>query len=278
AAARRHLGAALRDAAVAAVAWRDREAPEPGAPGAPLALALTALEGADALADNMPAGTIFALRPAAGPGPGAAFLAPGRVQVAAGFAAYGPRTLLALTGGAGVRIFALDPREDAFRLVRDGVRLPAESPRYAIDAAQGRHWEAPVRAFAEDCARGADGPRGRDFAHAWCGSLVAGAQRILSRGGLHVCPADARRGRAEGHVRLVHEAAPLALLMEAAGGAATDGRGTPVLDLSPAGLHGRTPFAFGSAGEVDCLAKYHDGRRHAAGRSPLFAPRGLLRA
>jgi fructose-1,6-bisphosphatase I len=272
AAARLAFAQALRDAPVAAIAWRGGERPERWAAGAALVLALCPLEGADDLDGGMPAGTLFSLRPA-GPDPEAAFLAPGRTQVAAGFVTYGPRTLLTVTDGATTTVRVLDPRSSTFR-PGSVVRIPEASPRCAGGGARARHGEAPVRAFVEDHRRGADEPRGQDVSQAWCASLAAGAQRVLSRGGLHPCPAETEREGAS--VRLVHEAAPVALAIEAAGGAATDGRGRAILDLAAATLDQRTPLAFGSAHEVARLARDHDEDR-GAGRSPLFAVRGLLR-
>ncbi|ACL55363.1 fructose 1,6-bisphosphatase [Methylobacterium nodulans] len=274
-AVRSRFTAALRDAPTALLALREAEHDEVLDPAASLAVALSPLDGADNLAGNLPAGTIFSLRPA---GDGAPFRQPGRSQVAAGFVTYGPRTDLALTWGRGVRIFTLDPASGAFHLTRDAVTIPPTSPLYAVDAANARFWEAPVRAFVDDCLRGSEGPRGQDFAMGWSTSLAAGAHHILARGGVQLMPGETRRGCANGQTRLVHEAAAIALVMEAAGGAATDGRDGPILDLKALDLHQRTPFVFGSAEEVACVGKYHDGRRHTGARSPLFGQRGLLRA
>ncbi|MGY2052856.1 fructose-bisphosphatase [Methylobacterium sp. JK268] len=273
------FAAALRGTPTGLLAVPRCEHPEAIDPAGPLAVALTPLEGLDNLPGNRPAGTLFAVRPAGD----TAFAEPGRAQIAAGAVTYGPRTDLALTWRVGggvsrVRVFTLDPASGAFRLAREAVTIPPTSPHYAIDAAQARFWEAPIRAFVDDCLRGSEGPRGQDFAMAWCASLAAGTHRVLARGGVHLLPAEARRGRANGRTRLVHEAAPVALLIEAAGGAATDGSGAPILDLPALDLQQRTPLVFGSTEEVTCVGKYHDGRRHTGARSPLFGQRGLLRA
>ncbi|MET7245633.1 fructose-bisphosphatase [Methylobacterium sp. EM32] len=248
AAARRIFAEALRGAEIAALAWRDAERPEPRLPGAAYVLALSALEGADDLEGGMPAGTLFSLRPA-GPDPEAAFLAPGRAQVAAGFVVYGPRTLLTLTDGTATTTRILDPRSGTFR--------PPAVLRLPPDAIGG------------DGARGGQGARAAPLA-----SLAACAQRVLTRGGLHLRPADLR---ADGGLRLVHEAAPVALAVEAAGGAATDERGRAILDLAAGGLDRTTPLAIGPVRAVTDLARRLEADRDAGG-SPLFAPRGLLRA
>ena len=69
----------------------------------------------------------------------------------------------------------------------------------------------------------------------------------------------------------------MALLIEQAGGAATDGV-LPILDLAPSSLHQRTPLVFGSAHEVARIARYHTEPSHISERSPLFGYRGLFRA
>ncbi|AWN53363.1 fructose-bisphosphatase [Methylobacterium sp. 17Sr1-1] len=253
AAARRIFAEALRGAEIAALAWRDAERPEPRLAGAAYVLALSALEGADDLEGGMPAGTLFSLRPA-GPDPEAAFLAPGRTQVAAGFVVYGPRTLLTLTDGAATTTRVLDPRSGTFR------------PPAVL--------RVPPEAIGGEAARGAQGARTAPLA-----SLAACAQRVLTRGGLHLRPADLRVADlgAEAGLRLVHEAAPIALAVEAAGGAATDERGRAILDLAAGGLDRTTPLAIGPARAVADLARRLEADRDAGG-SPLFAPRGLLRA
>ncbi|SFV16434.1 fructose-1,6-bisphosphatase I [Methylobacterium sp. 174MFSha1.1] len=242
AAARRIFAEALRGAEIAALAWRDAERPEPRLAGADYVLALSPLEGADDLEGGMPAGTLFSLRPA-GPDPEAAFLAPGRTQVAAGFVVYGPRTLLTLTDGTATTTRILDPRSGTFR--------PPAVLRVPPDAIGG------------------EGTRAAPLA-----SLAACAQRVLTRGGLHLRPADLREN---GGLRLVHEAAPIALAVEAAGGAATDERGRAILDLPAGRLDRTTPLAIGPARAVADLARRLEADRDAGG-SPLFAPRGLLRA
>jgi fructose-1,6-bisphosphatase I len=234
AAVRRIFAEALRGSEVAAIAWDDGTDPEPWTPGAGLVLALCPLEGADDLAGGMPAGTLFSLRPA-GSDPLAAFLAPGRSQVAAGFITYGPRTLLTLGDGTTTTTRILDRR---------GLVHPPVVLRVPEAEARGDQSGAP----------GAGG------------SLAAAVQGVLVHGGQH------RRGGA-GEVRLVHAAAAVALAIEGAGGAATNGRGRAILDIPADSLHQGTPLALGAGRDVASLARALD-----ADRSPLFTPRGLLRA
>ena len=109
----------------------------------------------------------------------------------------------------------------------------------------------------------------------WVASLVAETHRILMRGGIFLYPSDDREGYAHGRLRLVYECAPIAMVIEQAGGRATDGV-DPILGKTPVKLHERTPFVFGSANKVARLAAYHD--MPDAEVSPLFGQRGLFKA
>jgi fructose-1,6-bisphosphatase I len=242
----------------------------------PLALAIDPLDGSSNIDTNISIGTIFSILPA-GPGaPEESFLQPGRKQLAAGFFIYGPQLALALTFGAGTRIFVHSPRLGTFvETARPAIAERTEE--FAINASNYRHWDDAVRLYVDDCLRGATGPREKDFNMRWIASLVADAYRILIRGGVFLYPGDARRGYASGRLRLVYEANPIALLVEQAGGSATDGL-TPILDVLPASLHQRTPFVFGAAKEVARIGRYHTEPSVIAERAPLFGHRGLFRA
>ena len=106
-------------------------------------------------------------------------------------------------------------------------------------------------------------------------SLVAEAYRILVRGGVFLYPGDGRPGYAHGRLRLVYEANPIAFLIEQAGGQATDGIDA-ILDRTPAHLHERTPFVFGSPVNVARVSAYHD--LPEAETAALFGSRGLFRS
>lgn len=270
---------ALQAAPVAEVASEEADDVMRLNPGAPLAVAIDPLDGSSNIGVNMAVGTIFGIRPAVQDeaNPIASFTTPGTAQLAAGFVTYGPATALVLTLGYGTQVYVLDRAERAFRLTHPALDVPATAKEYAINASNARHWEGPIKAFVEDCLRGAEGPRDKDYNMRWLGSLVADAQRVLMRGGVFLYPGDQRKGYAQGRLRLLYEAAPIAMLMEQAGAGATDGE-RRILDIQAAGIHERVPLVFGSTEEVACVAKYYDGRNHAAGRSPLFGQRGLMRS
>lgn len=268
---------ALRGMPAAAVLSEEAEEPEPLAPGAPLVVAIDPLDGSSNIDTNAPVGTIFSILPAIrGASLPAAFLQPGWRQVAAGFLIYGPQTALALTFGDGTAVFTREPASGRFLCTTERVAIPPRACEYAINGANERHWEEPVRLYVADCQAGAAGPRGVDFNTRWIASLVAEAFRIMVRGGVYLYPADGRRGYQQGRLRLIYEANPIALLVEQAGGAATDGV-HPILDIVPTSAHQHTPLVFGARAEVAEVARYyHDPLVHAS-RAPLFGTRSLFR-
>jgi len=184
----------------------------------------------------------------------AAFLQPGRSQVAAGFAVYGPTTVFVLTVGDGAYGFTLDRETYTFVQTHPEIRIPEDTQEFAINASNMRRWEPPVKRYIEECLAGKDGPRGKDFNMRWVASMVADVFRVLSRGGIFMYPRDAKNK--EGRLRLMYEANPMALIVEQAGGAATDGR-SRILDLQPKALHQRVAVVLGSKNEVERVAGYH---------------------
>jgi fructose-1,6-bisphosphatase I len=184
------------------------------------------------------------------------FLQPGASQVAAGYCIYGPSTMLVLTIGHGTHAFTLDREQGAFVLTKHGMRVPEETKEFAINMSNKRHWEAPMQAYVDDLLAGREGPRGKDFNMRWIASMVADVHRILTRGGIFIYPWDRKDPTKAGKLRLMYEANPMGLLIEQAGGAATDGR-RRILDIAPDGLHQRVPVFLGSKAEVEAVTGYH---------------------
>jgi len=271
----------LRGTGVAVVGSEESPEPVPLNEAGSLAVAIDPLDGSSNIDTNLSVGTIFAILPmapaATAEGLHAAFLQPGNRQLAAGFVIYGPMTTLVLTLRAGVQVFTFDRDTGSFVLTGSGVTIAAGKREYAINASNYRHWDAAVRAYVDDCVAGADGPREAEFNMRWTASLVAEAYRILARGGVFLYPRDARPGYQQGRLRLVYEANPIALVMEEAGGAATEGEHR-ILDIEPTALHQRVPLVFGSRDKVERVGAYHNGTVLQGERSPLFGRRGLFRA
>ncbi len=216
------------------------------------------LDGSSNIDVNISVGTIFSVLKNA-PGEGepneAAFLQPGRDQVAAGYALYGPSTMLVLTIGHGVHGFTLDREMGSFVYTHPFMSVPHETSEYAINASNYRHWEPPVKRYIDELVQGKDGPRGRDFNLRWVASMVADVHRILTRGGVFMYPVDAKCRDKGGRLRLMYEASPMAMLIEQAGGAASTGR-ERILDVIPQKLHQRVPVVLGSAAEVERVEDY----------------------
>ncbi|KAB7643747.1 class 1 fructose-bisphosphatase [Polymorphobacter fuscus] len=239
-----------------------------------VAVAFDPLDGSSNIASNGLIGTIFSVLPDIGGA--ASFFQPGRAQVAAGYVLFGPQTSLGLTIGNGTQLYVLDPVDHVFRLVDIDVHVPPQTREYAINGSNHRHWGATVRAYVDDCIAGTDGPRGADTNTRWVAAVVADAHRILCRGGVYLYPRDLRPGYEQGRLRLLYEASPIAFLIEQAGGKAFDGR-TRILDLVPTAIHQRVPLIFGSADEIDRIARYKSDPNLVVGRAPLFHRRGLFK-
>ncbi len=247
---------------LAAMASEEMEAPYPIPNRYPMGeflLLFDPLDGSSNIDVNVSIGTIFSVLklPEGVTEPTEAhFLQPGSRQLAAGYAVYGPSTLLVLTVGDGVACFTLDRETGSWSLTADRMQIPEETREFAINASNARHWYPPVRRYVDELLAGKDGPRGKDFNMRWVASMVADVHRTLSRGGIFMYPADKREPDKPGKLRLLYEANPMSMLVEQAGGAATDGR-TRILDIQPSKLHQRVPVFLGSKAEVARVTAYH---------------------
>jgi fructose-1,6-bisphosphatase I len=245
---------------LAALASEEMELPHPiptHYPRGEYLLLFDPLDGSSNIDVNVSVGTIFSVLrcpPGASGSDERAFLQPGTAQVAAGFAVYGPTTVLVLTVGDGTHAFTLDRETYTFLRTQADIRIPQDTQEFAINVSNMRRWEPPVKRYIDECLAGKDGPRGKDFNMRWVASMVADVYRILSRGGIFMYPRDAKNK--DGRLRLMYEANPMAFIVEQAGGAATDGR-TRILELQPQKLHQRVAVMLGSKNEVERVTSYH---------------------
>ena len=218
------------------------------------------LDGSSNIDINVSVGTIFSVLrcpEGADPTQEAAFLQPGTAQVAAGYAVYGPTTLLVLSIGDGVACFTLDREVGSFVLTQEKLEIPADTKEFAINMSNQRHWEAPVQRYVGELLDGSKGPRGKDFNMRWVASMVADVHRIMTRGGIFLYPLDAKLKEKGGKLRLMYEANPMAYIVEQAGGAASTGC-QRILELQPSALHQRVPVILGSRNEVAVAVAYHE--------------------
>jgi fructose-1,6-bisphosphatase I/sedoheptulose-1,7-bisphosphatase len=184
------------------------------------------------------------------------YLLAGKQQVAAGYAIYGPCTMLVLTTGQGTHGFTLDRVNKQFLLTHPNMQVPVDTQEYAINSSNQRFWEAPIKRYITECKSGAAGRREKDFNMRWIGSMVADIHRILTRGGIYLYPKDSKDSTKLGRLRLMYEANPMAMLVEQAGGAASTGR-MRMLDVLPEHIHQRIPIIIGSKNEVEHIERYH---------------------
>jgi len=247
----------------------------------PYLLIFDPLDGSSNTDVNVSVGTIFSVlrHTKIGDPTVADYLRPGVEQVAAGYAIYGPATMLVLTVGKGTHGFTLDREIGNFILTHPNLQIPADTSEFAINTSNERFWEPPVQRYVAECKAGKTGPRGRDFNTRWIASMVADVHRILMRGGIFMYPKDTKDPSKPGRLRLMYEANPIGMIIEQAGGAASTGRGR-ILEVQPSSLHQRVPVMLGSRNEIERLERYHaeyDRGEDTAFESPLFKERSLYR-
>jgi fructose-1,6-bisphosphatase I len=218
------------------------------------------LDGSSNIDANVTIGTIFALLRRRSPHEEpilADALRPGREIVAAGYAVYGPSTMVVVATGHGVDAFTLDPNVGEFFLSHPNIRIPDRGNCFSCNEGNYSRWSPQIRKWV-DWIKSADKAEGLPYGHRYVGSLVADAHRTLLKGGIFAYPADEKSP--EGKLRLLYEANPMAYIMEQAGGAATNGE-ERILDIMPDSLHQRTPLVLGSRSDVLAFRQFVRGER-----------------
>lgn len=222
------------------------------------------LDGSSNIDVNVSIGTIFSVLKAPQKEGGQAvteadFLQPGSSQVVAGYAVYGPQTMLVLTVGAGVAVFTLDREQGAWVLTNDNLQIPADTKEFSINMSNMRHWDTPVKRYIDDCLAGEEGPLAKNYNMRWIASMVADVHRLLTRGGIFMYPWDKREPNKPGKLRLMYEANPMSFIVEQAGGRAITGT-ERIMDIQPDQLHQRVSVVLGSRNEVDRVKSYFDAK------------------
>jgi fructose-1,6-bisphosphatase I len=178
------------------------------------------------------------------------FLRYGHEQVAAGYFLYGSSTMLVYTVGSGVHGFTLDPSVGEFLLSHPYIKIPERGGIYSVNEANSMYWDEPTNATI-DYFKSSRTHLGKPYTSRYIGSMVADFHRNMMYGGIYMYPADRKDPvKANGKLRLLCEAAPMAFIAEQAGGAATDGKGR-ILDIRAKALHERTPLFIGSRKDVE---------------------------
>ncbi len=214
------------------------------------------LDGSSNIDVNISIGTIFSVLPKpVGELNTASFLQSGRQQLASGYVLYGPQTILVLTVKHGIAMFTLN-KNNQFQLTQENTQIPVQAAEFAINMSNQRHWQAPMQEYIAELLAGKTGTRGKDYNMRWVASMVAEVHRILIRGGIFTYPQDQRDPSKPGKLRLMYEANPMSLLIEQAGGVATNTREN-ILDIQPDQLHQRVAVVLGSKAEVDYITAKH---------------------
>ena len=205
------------------------------------------LDGSSNIEVNVSIGTIFSIyRRVSSVGTIAKaedFLQPGNMQVASGYIVYGSSTMMVIATKRGVNGFTLDPSIGEFCLSHPTIQCPPEGKMYSVNYGNLLQFEPKVRKYIELCEQ-------RNYTLRYIGSMVSDIHRNLIRGGIFLYPAVARKPK--GKLRLLYECNPLALILEVAGGMATNGK-QRILDIVPTELHQRTPLFIGSRSMMEEL-------------------------
>ena len=225
-------------------------------------LAFDPLDGSSNIDVNVSIGTIFSVHrkvSAGRKGTAADLLQKGSSQVAAGYIIYGSSTMLVYTTGEGVHGFTLDPSVGEFFLSHPDIRIPERSKYYSINESYTNYWFEGTRRYVE-YLKEIDKPSGRPYNLRYIGSLVADFHRNLISGGIFLYPRDRKSSaKPEGKLRLLYEAAPMAMIAREAGGLAITDDGRDILEIEPEHLHQRVPLIIGSRHDVETAGRFFTG-------------------
>ena len=220
-------------------------------------LLMDPLDGSSNIDVNVSVGTIFSIyrriSPLGSPVVLEDFLQPGFKQVAAGYIVYGTSTMLVYTTGQGVNGFTLSPAIGTFYLSHPNLKIPSEGQIYSINEGNYSHFPEGVKKYLKYCQEEKDD---RPYTSRYIGSLVSDIHRNIIKGGIYIYPVSAKAK--SGKLRLLYECNPIAMIIEQAGGRASDGF-TRILDLVPSQLHERVPFYCGSKTMVQKAESFMSG-------------------
>ncbi len=214
------------------------------------------LDGSSNIDANISIGTIFSIyrriTPDGKPGSLEDCLQQGIKQVAAGYVVYGSSTILVYTAGHGVHAFTLDPAFGEFLLSHENMQIPKKGRIYSINEGNYLYWHPGLKKYIKHLQE-EDEKTGRPYSSRYIGSMVADLHRNILYGGIFMYPADSRKPK--GKLRLMYECNPMAFIVEAAGGKATNGK-QRILEIQPEALHQRTPIFIGSGDDVNLVEKF----------------------
>jgi len=208
------------------------------------------LDGSSNIDVNVSIGTIFSiLRRKSTDGPLAVedFLQKGCEQVAAGYVVYGSSTMMVYSTGTSVNGFTLDPGVGEFCLSHRDMKIPNYGSIYSINHGNFESFTPGVKKYLKKLQSN-DNQLGKAHTQRYIGSMIADVHRTLIKGGIFMYPLTTKSPN--GKLRLMYECNPMAMLIENAGGIATDGKGNRVMEVQPTELHQRVPVYLGSSDMV----------------------------
>lgn len=223
------------------------------------------IDGSSNIDINLNVGSIFSIRQQEGndeDGSARDLLQNGHKQIAAGYVLYGPSTMLVYSIGTGVHAFTLDPSLGEFILANENIRTPDHGPIYSVNEGNFWQWEESLRDYIRYVHRH------EGYTARYGGALVGDFHRILYQGGVFLYPGTVKKP--EGKLRLLYEAAPLAFLIEQAGGRASTGTEN-ILDVIPDKIHARTPLIIGSKEDVALVESFITERAKDAAEEKVTA-------
>jgi fructose-1,6-bisphosphatase I len=184
-----------------------------------------------------------------------ATLQSGNKLIVSGYCLYSAATSFVFSfGGKTCQGFTLDESVGEFVLTQPNMRIPTRGkPIYSVNEANRWDWEPELRDYVTAIQKG-EGETGKQYSARYLGSMVGDIHRTLLYGGIFGYPGDSKNPN--GKLRLLYEAAPIAFLMEAAGGLA-DSNGERILDIEPSNVHQRVSCFFGSADDVKEMRSYY---------------------
>jgi fructose-1,6-bisphosphatase I len=224
------------------------------------------IDGSSNVDINLNVGSIFSICQQEGSdldGEAQDLLRSGRKQIAAGYVLYGPSTVLVYSLGTGVHVFTLDPSLGEFILSQENIQVPAHGPIYSVNEGNFWQWDESIRNYIRYVHRH------EGYTARYGGALVGDIHRIFMQGGVFLYPGTVKKP--EGKLRLLYESAPLAFLMEQAGGRASTGT-QEILDVIPDRLHARTPLIIGSKEDVALVESFI--QEHAEEREAALLAKG----
>ena len=216
------------------------------------------LDGSSNIDANVSVGTIFSIHKRKTTGEEATIedcLRKGAEQVAAGYIVYGSSTMMVYTTGSGVHGFTLDPSIGEFLLSHESIKIPPKGKIYSINEGNANTWDEGTKKYIA-YLKESDQTTGRPYSLRYIGSLVADFHRNLLYGGIFLYPADCKDPKKpKPKLRLLYEAAPLAFIVEQAGGIASTGK-ERIMDIQAAELHQKVPLIIGSKEDVLIYEKF----------------------